>query len=231
MNSTMSIRGLAEQILEDTINDSLTAEEVDNLSNMDDNTAKAIERFLKNVYNALNIKLSSYTKGKKYKLNQWLMEYLTNFVNNHNIPTAKYIRESFKYANNFSYECLKVIKNFNKENFSGETYEKIKSEVITQRNKIYQDFLISIQNQQKAAETFGNFTFALISRKMSLSELDSFIIEVEHCYKENPTTENDHITEKDIILIDFLRLPTILKDMHKKLNEEIIIKNILNLNI
>lgn len=187
---------------------------------------KRTERFLKNIYSALGINLSTYIGGKGYILDEWLTNYLTTHIDNYNIPTQKTVKESFMYADEFSVEYLDVIKHFNNANFTGDTYEKIKNEVITAKEKIYNDFLMSIQSQQKAAESFNKFTFALIGRKLSLSELDIFIAEVKHHYKEITTSENEPITEKDIMLIDFLRLPNILKNVHNELSKEIISNNI-----
>lgn len=216
------MQDLVKDILNQPDIDSLNHEEYDKFENKMDSTSKTIERFLKNIYSALGIELAKYTDGKKYKFDKWLCDYLTTKIQTYSLPVGKEIRTSFEYASPLSNECLDVVHHFNMMNFKGEMHEKITKEIEKEKSNIYNKFSTSIGIQQTSMEIFKNYKLALIGRSISIDEIDIFISEVDRCCEEYSWDENEFFTEHDITLINFMKLPNVLKSVRKRITDDLI---------
>ena len=225
-----SIKELVGNIVASCDVDNLTEEEYDKFENMPAKMEKKIQRYIQNIFEVLDIKLTTYTKGRPYKFDEWLEVFFKSKFKDKkflNLLEAGEIKEAFSIPNEFALECLNVVKHFNDINFTGETYEEIKAQINQEKEKICQDLKKQFTERERVKEAIDSFIFAIIGKEMSLGELDVFLEDVQRCYAECSQNKSDLLTERDIMLINFLSLPNVIKNAHRKMIDESIRNNVL----
>lgn len=221
MNNYKSIRGLAKEIASN-VRSSLPEGASKYHFNDEDNFYKEIERFLKNVYGSLDIPLSTFTKRKAYKLDEWLSGYLADKIQSHSLPTKKEIQDALKFPSNLSKEIFEVIKNFNASNFDEDMCEDIEKTIRNRKSRILESFKSLMEDQQEAISDFENYIFFLIGKNIRMADIDALIEEMHQRCHEDYSDSNAFLSKKDVAILDFLKLAELLKYIDEKMTPEVI---------
>ncbi|MBQ4528307.1 MAG: hypothetical protein II998_09560 [Clostridia bacterium] len=194
-----------------------------------DNNKKIIESFLKRAFNEFDINLSDYTKGKKYKLNEEICDYIKKGIKSGTLPNYEDIHNAFIHPSEILDDLLKITKQFSEDNFDDETFKKVKSKIEKLKSEIFDSMLETIRNETKYAYGFRDFKFSFLSGIISYDDIDFFVEKVYHCYKEEPREPQKFITKRDLILLDYMRLPQLLKRYKRDLESRALVEFINNI--
>ena len=192
---------------------------------------KSIERFLKDIFGNFDIDLADFKKGTKYILDDYVANYIKEKILSYSLPSKKEVDGAFEYAAPLSIELLKIAKHFIDKNFTDKTLDEIKEIIETEKENIQVRYEENIRIQQAAFAECRDFTFAflLIGRELQFSDIDKFILEVQCCYKED-YDDGSILNGREITLINYMRLPKILKAERAKLSKQIVLSNISNIS-
>lgn len=181
-----------------------------------DSVDKHIREYLKSSYQHMDMDLSQLMGGKPYKLSDEVVEYFEDAYNNKGgIPTETMLKQAFDYSSELAADATVIAADVAASNFSDDTYNKVSKKIKASIKKIKESHF-------RGEEKLNDITFKCIAMEdIMFVDIEAFVLEVGRVYQE-PDVKDDanRFTERDIRLINFMRLPKLLSDLHKKLTKE-----------
>lgn len=190
---------------------------------------KQAMRYLQNIFKSVGVNISelrkiSDTVGEKvqvYHLCDDLAKIIKDHIENMDFPTEKEIDKCINCPSELTKEVIAVIKLFLNDNFEEEVISRKKEKI----NRIIQKI---IEQEQRRIAEVEDIVNSLESNKLSFLCCNNVrellaIIEKNPYSLVNYTTDegyeeicyNPHLTNEELMIIDFLRLDKLLSDMHK----------------
>lgn len=181
----------------------------------------AIRVFLVNVFNCLGVKdFTDLMSNREYELSGYIENYIVNMYRYHPVPSKFDVEDAFAFPSELTKECLLVAKNFIENNFTEDLRKRIKKKVTKRKDEIVEKFR-PMKIREHITQEIDDFVFFLHGRNLRFGDIDNFLLEVQHCYNSSSRSDGEYLTERDITLINFMSLPSILKDFEKQLKDEI----------
>jgi hypothetical protein len=210
----------------------------DNAIILDDKTlAGRIRNYISNCMEALGASLSSFTDRKRvnsFKINNELENHIINLLDAHlsngvitPLTSKTQLRDNIRYRQfgngTLTEDIVFVAKQFISENFTDKVYNRLKNKVrknIQELDKYRQSMVTRINSMPDL--TSGLFFITFNDNIFDFTALDIYFQKVEECCMNYEIGDEKRLSEKDVIILDFLALENELKNIDKQREIEVL---------
>lgn len=164
----------------------------------------------------MDLNLTELMGGKPYKLSDEVVEYFEDVcVNKGGIPSESMLEQAFDYSSELAVDAIVISIDIAVSNFTGKTHDEVLEKINSYIEKIK-------ASHSRCEEKLNGITFKCIGMEdIMFVDIDKFVLEVGRVYRETSVKDNaNRFSERDIKLLNFMRLPKLLSDLHKKLTKE-----------